>query len=204
MGNFREVLKHPDELYALLKLKMALGPERRKAVCVFYLVLRALNTVEDDTSIPTDVKVPILIAFHRHIYDHDWHFSCGIEDYICTVLMDQFHYVSTAFLELGKDCQEIIGDITRRMGARMAKYICKEIETMDDYDEHCHYAAGLVGLGLSKLSHAYGFVDLAPEALTNSMGLFLRQTTIIRDYPEDINEVPKSRFGASTLVNWRT
>lgn len=31
---------------------------------------------EDDTSIATDVKVPILIAFHRHIYDHDWHFLC--------------------------------------------------------------------------------------------------------------------------------
>jgi hypothetical protein len=31
---------------------------------------------EDDTSIPTDVKVPILIAFHRHIYDRNWHFSC--------------------------------------------------------------------------------------------------------------------------------
>ncbi|GLU02839.1 hypothetical protein SLE2022_200740 [Rubroshorea leprosula] len=75
---------------------------------------------------------------------------------------------------------------------------------MDDYDEHCHYAAGLVGLSFSKLSHADGFVDLAPEALSNSMGLFFQQTTIIRDYPEDIKEVPKSRFGAGTLVNWRT
>ncbi|GKV21068.1 hypothetical protein SLEP1_g31091 [Rubroshorea leprosula] len=45
---------------------------------------------------------------------------------------------------------------------------------MDDYDEHCHYAAGLVGLSFSKLSHAYGFVDLAPEALSNSMGLFFQ------------------------------
>ena len=31
---------------------------------------------EDDTSIATDVKVPILIAFHRHIYDQEWHFAC--------------------------------------------------------------------------------------------------------------------------------
>lgn len=31
---------------------------------------------EDDTSIPSDVKVPILIAFHRHIYDREWHFAC--------------------------------------------------------------------------------------------------------------------------------
>ena len=31
---------------------------------------------EDDTSIQTDIKVPILKAFHCHIYNRDWHFSC--------------------------------------------------------------------------------------------------------------------------------
>jgi hypothetical protein len=25
-------------------------------------------------------KVPILIAFHRHIYDTDWHYSCKSEE----------------------------------------------------------------------------------------------------------------------------
>ncbi|RWW82801.1 hypothetical protein BHE74_00008709 [Ensete ventricosum] len=60
-------------------------------VCVFYLVLRALDTVgllsssynlypnkiaEDDTSIPSDIKMPILQNFYLHIYDRKWHFSC--------------------------------------------------------------------------------------------------------------------------------
>ncbi|KAF8410513.1 hypothetical protein HHK36_003043 [Tetracentron sinense] len=216
-----------------------LGPELRNAVCIFYLVLRALDTVEDDTSIPSDIKVPILNAFHRHIYDRDWHFSCGTKDY--KVLMDQFHNVSTAFLELGRGYQEAIEDITQRMGAGMAKFICKEavngpvlgwkiislgrglvgkplpkpviclkgsgligsyklqpgsswVETVDDYDEYCHYVAGLVGLGLSKLFHASRMEDLAPDSLSNSMGLFLQKTNIIRDYLEDINEIPKSRM----------
>jgi hypothetical protein len=39
-----------------------------------YVTLLVL--AEDDTSIESDVKVPILIAFHRHIYDNDWHFGC--------------------------------------------------------------------------------------------------------------------------------
>ncbi|XVE93718.1 hypothetical protein REPUB_Repub01dG0218400 [Reevesia pubescens] len=164
----------------------------RNAVCVFYLVLRALDTVEDDTSIETDIKVPILKDFYRHIYNPDWHFSCGTKHY--KVLMDQFHHVSTAFLELEKGYQEAIEDITKRMGAGMAKFICKEVETVDDYDEYCHYVAGLVGLGLSKLFHAYGSEDLAPDSLSNSMGLFLQKTNIIRDYLEDINEIPKSRM----------
>nr|AGW25489.1 squalene synthase [Paris polyphylla var. yunnanensis] len=169
-----------------------LGTELRNAVCIFYLVLRALDTVEDDTSIPSDIKVPILESFHRHIYDRDWHFSCGTKDY--KVLMDKFHYVSTAFLELDKGYQEAIEEITKRMGAGMAKFICKEVETVDDYDEYCHYVAGLVGLGLSKLFHASGKEELPPDSLSNSMGLFLQKTNIIRDYLEDINEIPKSRM----------
>lgn len=29
-------------------------------------------------SIPTEVKEPILMAFHHHIYDTDWHFPCEL------------------------------------------------------------------------------------------------------------------------------
>ncbi|URD97969.1 squalene [Musa troglodytarum] len=239
MGLLGTVVAYSEEVYPLVKLKLAadrirrqipaephwafsysmlqkvsrsfalviqqLGPQLRNAppfhvpkfysinmVCVFYLVLRALDTVEDDTSIPSDIKVPILQNFYRHIYDREWHFSCGTKDY--KVLMDKLHLVSIAFLELDRSYQKAIEDITKRMGAGMAKFICKEVETTDDYDEYCHYVAGLVGLGLSKLFHASGSEELAPDNLSNSMGLFLQKTNIIRDYLEDINEIPKSRM----------
>ncbi|KAL5974114.1 squalene synthetase-like protein [Asimina triloba] len=100
-------------------------------------------------------------------------------------------------VDFGEDLtlyQKAIEDITKRMGAGMAKFICKEVETVDDYNEYCHYVAGLVGLGLSELFHASGLEDMAPECLSNSMGLFLQKTNIIRDYLEDINEIPKSRM----------
>ncbi|XVE67041.1 hypothetical protein DITRI_Ditri08aG0128600 [Diplodiscus trichospermus] len=235
MGSLGALVKHPDDFYPLLKLKMAVRHAKKQIpsephwafffsmlhkvsrsfalviqqlhtklrnaasnkllvlmVCIFYLVLRALDTVEDDTSIATDVKVPILADFYRHIYNLEWHFSCGTKEY--KVLMDEFHHVSTAFLELEIGYLQVIEDITRRMGAGMAKFICKEVETVDDYDEYCHYVAGLVGLGLSKLFHAYGSEDLAPDSLSNSMGLFLQKTNIIKDYLEDINEIPKARM----------
>ncbi|KAM0899002.1 hypothetical protein ACQ4PT_021559 [Festuca glaucescens] len=149
-----------------------LGPELRNAVCIFYLVLRALDTVEDDTSVPNDVKLPILQDFYRHIYNPDWHFSCGTNHY--KVLMDNFRLLSTAFLELGQGYQKAIEEITRRMGAGMAKFICQEVETVEDYNEYCHYVAGLVGYGLSRLFHAAGTEDLASDQLSNSMGLFLQ------------------------------
>ncbi|XP_023755298.2 squalene synthase 2 [Lactuca sativa] len=171
-----------------------LGSELRDAVCVFYLLLRALDTVEDDTKIDTMVKIPILMEFHRHIYDPDWNFSCGTKEY--RILMDQFHHVSTAFLELNGSYQEAIEDITMKMGAGMAKFICKEVHevvSMADYDEYCHYVAGHVGLGLSKLFYASGKEAMFPESTSNSMGLFLQKTNIVRDFLEDINEQPKSR-----------
>ncbi len=49
--------------------------------------------------------------------------------------------------------------------------------------------AGLVGIGLSRLFAVSGLEDPEigeNEALSNSMGLFLQKTNIIRDYLEDV------------------
>ncbi|KAH7423069.1 hypothetical protein KP509_12G038000 [Ceratopteris richardii] len=143
-------------------------------------------------SIPVDTKLPILKSMYKTIYDPTWHFPCGVNDY--KVLMDEFHHVSTAFLRLDKRYQDAIEEVTNKMGHGMAKFICLEVETIQDYDEYCHYVAGLVGLGLSRLFHASRLEDFAPDNLSNSMGLFLQKTNIIRDYLEDINEIPRPRM----------
>ncbi|KAK2665424.1 hypothetical protein Ddye_003998 [Dipteronia dyeriana] len=226
MESLREVLKHPDELFYLVKLKMALrGAEKnippqphwgfcytmlykflrnalifqqfetniKDAVCIFYLVLRVLDTIEDDTGIPTEVKVPILIDFYRHLHDHDWHFSCGTRN-LDKVVVDEFHHVSTAFMELEKGHQETIVDITKRMGAGMAKFIGKEIATTNDYDEYCHYSAELVEIGLFKLFSASQQQDPIREKLCGSTFIFYQKRDMIEDYLEDINEKPKPRI----------
>jgi farnesyl-diphosphate farnesyltransferase len=41
----------------------------RDAICIFYLVLRGLDTVEDDMAIPEADKIPALLRFHDDIYD---------------------------------------------------------------------------------------------------------------------------------------
>ena len=48
---------------------------RRHAVCIFYLVLRSLDTVEDDMTIPLATKVPMLNDFHTFLYQADWCFT---------------------------------------------------------------------------------------------------------------------------------
>ena len=57
--------------------------------------------------------------------------------------------------------------------------------------QYCHYVAGLVGIGLSKLFSVSGLEANAvgeDTELANSMGLFLQKTNIIRDYLEDLDD----------------
>ncbi|CAI9765483.1 unnamed protein product [Fraxinus pennsylvanica] len=167
-----------------------LDPDLRDAVCILSLVCIALDTVEDDTSMDTEVKTPVLMAFHRHIYDREWHFACGTKDF--RVLMNKFHHVSTSFLELGSSYQKVIEDVSMTIGAGMAKFLYKEVETIEDYDEYCHYVAGVIGLGFSKLICASGIEDLPPDEFFHSMSVFAQKADIIQDYLEDNNEIPKS------------
>ena len=68
------------------------------------------------------------------------------------------------------------------------------LETVEEYDLYCHYVAGLVGEGLSRLFSATGkeVESLADQLeLSNSVGLLLQKTNIIRDFREDADQ---SRF----------
>lgn len=65
------------------------------------------------------------------------------------------------------------------------------IGTITEYDLYCHYVAGLVGEGLTAIWSASGKEApwLREELeLSNSMGLLLQKTNIIRDFREDTEE----------------
>ncbi len=49
-----------------------LPEEIKDAICIFYLVLRGLDTVEDDMAIPNDKKLPMLKEFHTHLTKKSW------------------------------------------------------------------------------------------------------------------------------------
>eukprot|EP01025_Chloroclados_australasicus_P008115 TRINITY_DN12799_c1_g1_i3.p2 TRINITY_DN12799_c1_g1~~TRINITY_DN12799_c1_g1_i3.p2 ORF type:complete len:302 (+),score=23.69 TRINITY_DN12799_c1_g1_i3:114-1019(+) len=169
--------------------------ELRNAICIFYLVLRGLDTVEDDMSIPIDVKVPLLKTFCQKHYDKDFKLDYGEKHY--KRLLNNYGIVVQAFMDLKETYQTVILDICRDMGNGMAEFIEREVVTVADYDLYCHYVAGLVGYGLSRLFARCGLEDPKYETLdelSNHMGLFLQKTNIIRDYLEDINEEPAPRM----------
>ncbi len=161
----------------------------KNAVCVFYLVLRALDTMEDDMNFPLNDKLKLLKTFHTKSYDESFKLS-GVgdhEDY--RILLEHYDKVTRFFKAQEPHYRDVIVDINRQMGEGMAFFAKKKVESIADYDLYCHYVAGLVGIGLSDLFASSGYENEAlkkQKALSNSMGLFLQKTNIIRDYHEDL------------------
>ena len=166
-----------------------LPEELKDAVCVFYLVLRALDTIEDDMALEQDLKAKLLNEFHLKCSDEGFKLS-GIGDHKdYQTLLEHYPKVAREFNKLKPEYQDTIRDITKRMAEGMAKFSDDKVVSLEDYDLYCHYVAGLVGIGLSKLFADSGFESEEfhnLEELSNLMGLFLQKTNIIRDYHEDL------------------
>jgi farnesyl-diphosphate farnesyltransferase len=84
------------------------------------------------------------------------------------------------------------------MGSGMARFARTAVEgggvfsidSMGAFDGYCHYVAGLVGEGLSRLFSESGkeSAELGFQLrLSNSMGLLLQKTNILRDFREDVD-----------------
>lgn len=175
-----------------------LHPELRDAVMLFYLILRALDTVEDDMTIEPEIKVPLLRTFHDKLNLKEWSFDGNSKTEKDRCVLVEFPCILTEYHKLKEDYQDIIKHITKEMGNGMADYILDDnfnvngVATVREYDLYCHYVAGLVGEGLTKLMVLAGFSDnsLSQDnfAKSESMGLFLQKTNIIRDYHEDLED----------------
>ncbi|KAL7811844.1 squalene synthase [Trichoderma gracile] len=161
-------------------------------VTLFYLVLRGLDTIEDDMTIPLSTKVPMLREFHVTMEQDGWQYHDSKEK--DRELLEHFDCVITELKKLKKPYYDIIKDMTIKMGNGMADYaqntemIENGVQTIEEYELYCHYVAGLVGEGLTRLLVASNLANPKlgerPE-LTESMGQFLQKTNIIRDIHED-------------------
>ncbi len=167
-----------------------LPQELKDPVCVFYLVLRGLDSIEDDMTYPAEHRLPLLRNFHEKLDVPHWNIK-GVgdsEDY--RTLLANFDKVLKVYQRLDKGYRDVIADICEKMGNGMADYADRKVVTLQDYNDYCYYVAGLVGIGLSSLFSASGKEShqLKDEyELANSMGLLLQKTNISRDYYEDLN-----------------
>lgn len=177
-----------------------LHPDLLVPVCLFYLILRGLDTIEDDTSISATTKEPLLRKFHENLLVDGWHFDGNRPEEKDRDLLVNFGCVIEEFKKIPQNYQEIITDITEKMGNGMADYALNAefnehgVKTIDDYDMYCFYVAGLVGEGLTRMFVESKFGNpalLERDHLHRSMGLFLQKVNIIRDIKEDFDDKRK-------------
>ncbi|KAI0876947.1 isoprenoid synthase domain-containing protein [Hypoxylon argillaceum] len=165
-------------------------------VALFYLALRGLDTIEDDMTIPVSVKEPMLRDFYKNMKIDGWTFNGNGPNEKDRELLVHFDDVITEMKKIKPEYYDIIEDITIKMGNGMADYAINAqflagVVTVAEYEKYCHYVAGLVGDGLTRLFVAGGHANPAllqrPE-LTESMGQFLQKVNIIRDVHEDFED----------------
>lgn len=139
-----------------------------------------------------EVKIEHLLNFHKTaLMDSEWTMD-GVGEGDEKLLLQKFNKCHSIFAALKPESKGVIMDITQRMATGMAEYVGKDLGqgTVDvkQYNRYCHFVAGLVGEGLSRLFSASGLEksSMAKELhLSDQMGLFLQKTNIIRDYLED-------------------
>jgi farnesyl-diphosphate farnesyltransferase len=163
-------------------------------ILIFYLALRALDTIEDDTtSFPSqEVKIKHLMEFHKTaLGDPNWTMD-GVGEADEKRLLQEFDKAHRVYAKLNPQSRRVIADISQRMATGMAEFVGKDLgqgtTDVDQYNRYCHFVAGLVGEGLSRLFAASGLEKQSFSGelfLSDQMGLFLQKTNIIRDYLED-------------------
>jgi farnesyl-diphosphate farnesyltransferase len=175
---------------------LEIHPDLLVPLTLFYLVLRGLDTVEDDMTIPFEKKEPILRNFQDVLEQDGWNFTGNGPNEKDRQLLVEFNVVIEEFKKIKPVYKDIIKDITKRMGNGMADYANNAefnagVNTIKDYELYCHYVAGLVGEGCTRLFVEAGLANEAllkkPE-LMESMGQFLQQVNITRDIKEDFDD----------------
>lgn len=161
-------------------------PERN-AMCLFYLALRALDTIEDDPVLKVDDKTARLRAFDEKgfaVVDE----SCCQGSSRYAELMREFDGSVLGQLEtLPESVQVLIFGVARDMGKDMARCLEKDIVTWEDYSGYCWAVAGRLVRPIGTLFSLYEGGEHEEETL-DAAGEILQRINIIRDIREDTLE----------------
>lgn len=189
------------------------SPDCSDAVCVFYLLLRALDTIEDEmdlakfedlrvgTETLLECKVRLLCDFYTLFDDNGPNPNFPLEKLLKSpigaaaekALLNALPTLIEGFHKIKENA--VVKQITKEMGKGMSEYVIRDMKlgTTDeaDYDRYCHIVAGLVGKGLTEIFCNLGYEDsklIEDFDSWNSMGLLLQRTNITRDVCEDAAE----------------
>jgi farnesyl-diphosphate farnesyltransferase len=167
-----------------------LQKDLKYAVASAYLVLRAIDEIEDHEEMHNDVKYTILMQVSELLKQ-----SFDEEEYL-QILGPIKGKIPEVTLRLGEwlqacpeDMLPIVMNATSEMAFGMAKWAKAnwQIHTREDLDDYTYYVAGLVGAMLSELWEWSAGVKTDRE-LAIGYGRGLQAVNILRNEQEDLDE----------------
>ena len=100
----------------------------RDAVCIFYLVLRALDTIEDDPTINSEEKTYLLTNFYTFLDDPEWRYMKSMEK--DRIVLEDFPVV----------CSNV--------SCTCLFFRCSYFSTVDDTIRACRLSQSFIFLGM--------------------------------------------------------
>lgn len=162
----------------------------KHSVASAYLVMRAIDEIEDHELISNDTKYELLIQVSE-LFKQPFTEKAYLR--IIEPVKEQLPEVSLRLYDWVQACPEgsrpMMMEISSEMAFGMAKWAKKnwQVQTKEDLDDYTYYVAGVVGVYLSKLWHwSYGQetnIDLAI-----GFGRGLQAVNILRNQKEDSEE----------------
>lgn len=167
-----------------------LKADLKYSVASVYLVLRAIDEIEDHENISNETKFNLLMQlselFKRPFIE---------EEYLKIIapIKEQLPEVSIRLYEWIQACPEgshsLMMETASEMAFGMAKWANKnwQIHTKEDLDDYTYYVAGCVGVYLSRLWH-WSYGQELNEELAIGFGRGLQAVNILRNQKEDREE----------------
>ena len=176
-------------------------------ICVGYLVCRVADTIEDDNRIPPDEKAMLLRSYRRALDTDDEAdaaaFQTAAAEWVPADpdadwrVVDNADRVLSTFRNLDADARERIRPPVSELVDGMAMFVDRyaeegglRIQTIDELEEYCWYAAGTVGTLVTNLVSQDATPDVADQLDENAraFSLLLQLVNVAKDVAVDYEE----------------
>ncbi len=176
-------------------------------ICLGYLLCRVADTIEDAGHIPPDEQTDLLNRYDRVLDPDDdlevSSFMTAVEPWLPEERNDDWEVVANTprvlgtFEGLEDEPREIMRDPVRELVGGMAMFTDRyaeegglRLQTLEELEEYCWYAAGTVGTLITGLVARGASPDRAEELRTNarSFALLLQLVNIAKDVETDYRE----------------
>ncbi|MFC4248835.1 phytoene/squalene synthase family protein [Natribaculum luteum] len=176
-------------------------------ICLGYLLCRIADTIEDAGHIPPETQTELLSTYNRLLDPDD---PLAVETFVADVepwlpeernddweVVAQTPRVLRAFEALDDEPREIMRDPVRELVDGMAMFTDRyaeegglRLQTLDELEEYCWYAAGTVGTLITGLVARGASPERASELRDNarSFALLLQLVNIAKDVESDYRE----------------